>query len=504
MRSEFTPLSLESPSLSSNGHLESSYDNTLISTEDTTSNKLSKCNQLPRQSSSITLHQQFHTTPIFFVDGFMSFEIVDIWTDVIAHFRQRAILNQSPCPPLHRLQSGGVSSAHDAAVSLFYQIKGGREDFGEAHANKHKHDRYGLTHTGFYPEWSGELPIHLLAHSFGGNVVMELQKLLEEQFFLNESGEVYSTDAGWILSVALVSSPLRGTTATYIIGKNPGEMGTIRYFSLGRLFYTATLIWEWIEQHDQRKGFLGVHFRMSHFGLGRDRSLRNLLKNIVSSQLFDAGLDNSSKDLVLEKYLVEPYCAHDQTYYRTYAANMTQSTSSGAVKPKSHWFPGLSELSKMLGNFDIVKDGKGYLDFMLPYESLWRKNDGVCPLISQFHPQDCSQEPCHHINLPDPSKSYNSYFPSKLNPGTWYTSVVPNCSHVDLVPGFNHSFDIPPVAEKVSTWWARLQGIVSPSGPDLQTSSTSSTSTISGYRRIFMDDYLRFLARVDFQHPPTS
>ena len=58
---------------------------------------------------------------------------------------------------------------------MFYQLKGGKVDYGHAHSTKYGHDRYAETYnTPVYPEWgtldeNGQVrKVHLVSHSFGG------------------------------------------------------------------------------------------------------------------------------------------------------------------------------------------------------------------------------------------------------------------------------------------------------------------------------------------------
>nr|WP_307897845.1 hypothetical protein [Clostridium botulinum] len=79
---------------------------------------------------------------------------------------------------------GPLSSNWDRACELYAQIKGGKVDYGEAHAKKFGHARYGRTYRGFYPLWGtkdnkGNIrKIHLIAHSQGGQTVRMLTQLL--------------------------------------------------------------------------------------------------------------------------------------------------------------------------------------------------------------------------------------------------------------------------------------------------------------------------------------
>ncbi|MHA1819001.1 MAG: esterase/lipase family protein, partial [Promethearchaeota archaeon] len=82
------------------------------------------------------------------------------------------------------LQVGPVSSSWDRAVEAFYEIKGGRVNYGAAHSAKFGHNQYGREFSGFYPEWGTLNPdgtikkIHIIAHSMGGQTARVLNTLL--------------------------------------------------------------------------------------------------------------------------------------------------------------------------------------------------------------------------------------------------------------------------------------------------------------------------------------
>jgi triacylglycerol lipase len=48
------------------------------------------------------------------------------------------------------------------ACQVFYQLKGGTVQFGEAHSRKHGHASTGATHAGAHTQWSSAAPVHLI------------------------------------------------------------------------------------------------------------------------------------------------------------------------------------------------------------------------------------------------------------------------------------------------------------------------------------------------------
>ena len=117
--------------------------------------------------------------PVVLVPGFLS-PTMDPSSPYYfgAALRCRRPLCVSPSP---------VGSLHDRACEVYYQLKGGRVDYGAAHARLHGHARFGRTFAeGLYPEWSERRPVHLIGHSFGGQTIRVLQQLLAEDYFGDE------------------------------------------------------------------------------------------------------------------------------------------------------------------------------------------------------------------------------------------------------------------------------------------------------------------------------
>lgn len=117
------------------------------------------------------------------------------------------------CPPL-----GPVSSCHDRACELFYALKGGRIDFGEAHSLAHGHARFGADcGAGVLPGWSASDPVIVVSHSQGVNTALALQALLRDQAFPG-----HTTGADWVAGVVAIAAPFRGAgPALEILGAVP-------------------------------------------------------------------------------------------------------------------------------------------------------------------------------------------------------------------------------------------------------------------------------------------
>ena len=85
--------------------------------------------------------------------------------------------------------TAGGSSVWDRAVELFWQIKGGRVDYGAEHAARHGHARYGRKFAGLYREWDAAHPVHLIGHSMGGQTVRMLVQMLRDEVSRRQKSE---------------------------------------------------------------------------------------------------------------------------------------------------------------------------------------------------------------------------------------------------------------------------------------------------------------------------
>lgn len=133
---------------------------------------------------------------------------------------------------------GPVSSNYDRAIELFWKIKGGCIDYGAQHAAVHGHQRWfknssqarnsadtrqcpsptapAVKNRAVYPQWDASRPIHIIAHSQGGQTARLLAQLLANGGRSPE-GDVglfgtHATSAAWIRSITTISTPNDGTT----------------------------------------------------------------------------------------------------------------------------------------------------------------------------------------------------------------------------------------------------------------------------------------------------
>ncbi|KAF0686344.1 Aste57867_21846 [Aphanomyces stellatus] len=125
------------------------------------------------------------------------------------------------------VEVGIGSSDHDRACETFYQLFGGRVNYGEEHCTDKGHLQYGVTFdTPMHPTWSEDNPVHLIGHSYGATTALELYQLLCVDFF--GVGSNYK----WVKSIISISGTLSGTTITSMMGsspEHPAPFGSISY-----------------------------------------------------------------------------------------------------------------------------------------------------------------------------------------------------------------------------------------------------------------------------------
>jgi len=164
--------------------------------------------------------------------------------------------------PVYCVWPGGLSSLHDRACEIFFQIKGGCVDYGAAHAAEFGHARFGRTHRGLHPAWSAASPIHVVGHSLGGTTVRMLQvmapvlsrslcsccaapralpltgcalpgvRLLQHLLHVR-AFPGHDTSADWIVSLTAISAPLNGELAAYALGEREASAPAVVSLSPG-------------------------------------------------------------------------------------------------------------------------------------------------------------------------------------------------------------------------------------------------------------------------------
>lgn len=117
------------------------------------------------------------------------------------------------------------SSNWHRACELYAYIKGGRVDYGAKKSKELGHERYGREFEGIYKDWDNDHPIHIIAHSQGGQTSRLLSHFLEygddtEKNSTTDHSELFDGNKGKsLISLTTLATPHDGTTAVTNIDK---------------------------------------------------------------------------------------------------------------------------------------------------------------------------------------------------------------------------------------------------------------------------------------------
>ncbi|PIH39565.1 YSIRK-targeted triacylglycerol lipase [Staphylococcus epidermidis] len=290
-------------------------------------------------------------------------------------------------------------SNYDRAVELYYYIKGGRVDYGAAHAAKYGHERYGKTYAGAYKDWKPGQKIHLIGHSMGGQTIRYLEELLrhgspeEVEYQKQHGGDISPLYKGgqdnMISSITTIATPHNGTHAADLLG-NEEIIRQVAY------------------DYARSKGnkLSHVDVGLSQWGLKQreDETLVQYIQRVKQSKLWTTK-DNGFYDLTTEgtDILNQKTSLNPNIVYKTYQGESTRLGPNGTQKADVNMNIGYTLTANTIGK---VKD------------KAWRENDGLVSVISGQYPLNQA-----HTSATD-----------QVQKGVWQvTPVKHNWDHGDFV-----------------------------------------------------------------------
>lgn len=306
---------------------------------------------------------------------------------------------------------GPLSSNYDRAIELYAQLKGGCADYGEYHAKKFGHARYGKCFpTPLLKHWDEMHKAHFIGHSQGGQTIRVLQKLLKEGSYeelnhpQNNRSELFSGNKNWVTSITTISTPNNGTSLTNILDTFVPTLQTlISYFSA-----IASI----------KENFL-YDFKLGHWGLAKNKqeSLGDYFARITQSQAF-ATKDISKWDLSPEgaQEYNETERVYSDTYYFAIATKSTYFTNP-FNNCKFSLLNILDFPTAAIGCYTQKQPGKITID------EKWLDNDGIVNTISMQAPFTQKQ-----ISLSETDSSTK---------GIWnYLGVKETWNHIEIIGTF--------------------------------------------------------------------
>lgn len=295
---------------------------------------------------------------------------------------------------------GALSSNYDRAVELYYYIKGGRVDYGAAHAAKYGHERYGHTYEGVYKDWQPGQKVHLVGHSMGGQTVRQLEELLrngnqEEIDYQKEHGgtisPLYQGDHdNMISSITTLGTPHNGTHAAD---------------ELGNEAIVRQAIYDFVKLRSNK--LTNVNFGLDQWGFKQrpDETFIDYVKRVKEMSKLWTTKDNALYDLTREgaTELNRQTSINPNIVYKTYTGEATHTSLLGRQRADLNLYLPFALTSNVIGKAK---------------EKDWRENDGLVSVVSSQHP----------FNQPYTDAT------DKVQKGVWQvTPVRHGWDHVDFV-----------------------------------------------------------------------
>ncbi|VBB18319.1 hypothetical protein YASMINEVIRUS_782 [Yasminevirus sp. GU-2018] len=206
---------------------------------------------------------------------------------------------------------GFFMSAHDAACHVFAQLFGGYADYGDEHAKKHKHPRFGSK---FYPssltEWNSDRPIIIVCHSHGAMVAQKLQQLLADDFW----GK--GTDAGWIKSIITINGAMNGSPLVPALGITVTKTSVVYPFYLKIFLVFVHLLMYFLYVTGIGDFIVNLIDPFNITSLADALTGRTSIFNGTDNIVYDLGYEGAKES---QKQYVKPY---KETLYLNFTTNM--------------------------------------------------------------------------------------------------------------------------------------------------------------------------------------
>ena len=310
---------------------------------------------------------------------------------------------------VYTISMGPISSNWDRAIEAFYQIKGGQVNYGVKHSQKYNiiQSPEGKEYDGYYPIWDGNHPIHIIAHSQGGQTARMLEYILKYNNLDEDSELLRNEKKGWVKSITTISTPHNGTVLADVVSENLSFLQRITPF-FGIMHDSA------IEDF--------YNFDLEQWGIERreNESKSDYIKRLSMSPIQES--KNFSRwDVSVQgaKEFNSIYQTDSNVYYFSYPNYSTKEISNGTHIPDSNMSLKLWPAALIMGQSSR-------------FGTEWNMNDGVVNTISMKYP----------INLQNqeaPNKAFDS---DNIEKGVWQVMDLIHYDHSEIIGhsllGMNH------------------------------------------------------------------
>ena len=327
---------------------------------------------------------------------------------------------------------GPFSSNWDRACEIFAMLKGGRVDYGKAHAAAHGHARFGRTYPPLLETWGGTTPkVHLLGHSMGGQTTRLLTQLLvqgdeaeRKATATEELSPLFQGGHPWVSSVTTLATPHEGTTLTW---RREGLVGPAQ-----KLFALAASL------RKRPAHFYDV--KLEQWGLVREpkESSAAFLRRVFASPLWKGPRDFSAQELSPEGALDfnTRVKAQPNVYYFSWSTAKTRPDAQGRQVPRFRMTPLWQLGSRFMGR-TVASPGHP------PLDGTWFRNDGVVNTRS----------------MAGPSTDTIRCFEGMPQRGEWnHMGVLEGWDHSEIIGiGPEHGDEVVPFYQKWAQFLAGLE-----------------------------------------------
>ncbi|MBQ8159674.1 MAG: hypothetical protein IJ083_02890 [Clostridia bacterium] len=287
-----------------------------------------------------------------------------------------------------------TGSAWDRACELYAQLAGTRVDYGKAHSERFRHERFGRDFSGcpLIPEWSDDTRLVLLGHSFGGATVRLFSELLAygdpNELALGDASELFCGGMGnRIHGLVTLAAPMNGTTA-YDLFLDPD-------------FHAESVRVPWWSRSLARMMSVGTKPRRD----GRDAQ---------DYADYDMHVDHAIE--MNARIATQP-----GIYYFSVPCSMTAQEEDGCWRPKRGMEPLFVMRACQIGAY-AGKTPKGR-----DLDEHWRQNDGLVNTVSAMAPSGAPSQPLQR---------------DRIQPGIWNVFPVQAGDHMWPQGGLMKKHDV--------------------------------------------------------------